>query len=293
MSWAALLFALSAFRATADVATMSEIADDVTRFMTLISSDESGMVNRRLSGVDTHIIDGTPGEQIAFIVEREVWANGTVSGRRLGTALGRKFANEIDGIINNNDEGVKDGRKSRKIADDANSRRLASGRQLRTSPLWGRAKSMARKGKKKIYIAKRYKTNAVGTVNTVPHHHHLKPKLDKFLNTFVQKTLDNNDDVLVTAIKALASFIPPEVKHLIWMATDILSKALQEFDVHALEASKALRSSSLNPLNLKFFTFIAAGMVTMFAAVLAGVRQWRKYTYVKSQEEGTKLVDVA
>lgn len=162
MSWAALLFALSAFRATADVATMSEIADDVTRFMTLISSDEGGMVNRRLSGVDTHIIDGTPGEQIAFIVEREVWANGTVSGRRLGTALGRKFANEIDGIINNNDEGVKDGRKSRKIADDANSRRLASGRQLRTSPLWGRAKSMARKGKKKNIYSKEVQNKCCG-----------------------------------------------------------------------------------------------------------------------------------
>jgi len=293
MPWTALLLALSALRARVDAAAASDIANDVgTRFMALIINGESAMMNRRLSGEDNYVIEGTLGEKIAFIVEREVWANGNVSGRRLGTALGRKFAKEIDGIINNNDEGVKDGRTSRSLADKANNRRLASGRQLRASPFWGQAKSMARKGKNKISIAQRFKTSAVASVNTVPHHHHLKPKLDHFLNSFVQKTLDNNDDVLVTAIKTLADFIPPNVKHLIWMAADVLARALQEFDVHALEASNALRNSPIDPLNLKFFTFSAAGMVTMFAAALAAVRQWRKYTYVESQEESTKLVDV-
>jgi len=306
----AMFYAIGACVAAATCATAFEVKSEfVARFMleVLDVPMEGESRSRRLQGIDWDdaMRDATPGQQISALFHAAV--NGSLSsGRRLSytpeTLTGEAMAKFMDLTVHHNDHGCDGGVQGQRLAEEK------------------AYDDATRKMKEAIGSVKDGKWNNQQAISLVRNHDNGHPVVQRmlhFLGGWVTNTLTGNIGLLGKGVswigKALSgvghfamNVVKGAVGGLKWIGSKV-GHFFGFYDVRvlgaAISAPKAVAllpaPSSVTP-NLKVFSVVkfpmvmVAGMVTMLALLVAGMRQWKKRkTSVDMMEEDNMLaVDV-
>jgi len=205
----------------------------------------------------------------------------------------------MDVTVQNNDDGCNHGADGQLLAE-----RNAADEAIRAT----------KSGIQRVRDGKQSNRQAITEVHKLPSGHPVVHKMLNFLGGWVVNTLSGNIRFLGKSIHALGNIlkkighfglgvVKAAVSGLKWIGSKI-SHFFGLYDVRALEAAisapKAVAvlpappSVTPNlkvPSVVKFPVVMVAGMVTMLAMLVAGMRQWKKWnTSVVSMETDKMLV---
>jgi len=259
--------------------------------------------SRRLQeiGWDDALNKATVGEQVSFLFHAAI--DGELStGRRLNykpkTQAAADFAKLIDGVQKNNDDGCDHGKEGSRLTED---------RQLT------KAEISMNNGMSKVNNGKKNNTDAIDATKKLPMSNPVVPKMMRYLSGTVMNSLDDNLDSLGESITAMETIlenfdktirrIKNAIDKLQWFGNKVESglsdQYIQSYDVRLLEAAAAAgfpraiaivpAPSSVAPkVKVPFVVNIpivmVAGMVTLLAMLVAGMRQWKKWNTLSSTE---------
>jgi len=309
----AMFYAIRACIAAATCATAFEVKSEfVARFMLEVLDVPMGTESRsrRLQGIDwdDSLRNATPGEQISSLFHAAVDGTLSTSGRRLSykprSQAARNMAKWMDMTVNYNDDGCDHGKRGQRLAEQKAAKALET----------------TRRGRYLVTQGKNSNQQAINEVKKLDQRKEVVVKMLSFLAGWVLTTLSGNVSVLGQSIRLIALVVKalggPEaairtavnaveiaVDGLKWMGSKV-QHFFGYYDVGALEAAISAPNavallpvpSSVTP-NLKVFSVVkfpivmVAGMVTMLALLVAGMRKWKKWnTSVDSMETDKMLV---
>jgi len=297
--------------AAATCATAFEVKSEfVARFMleVLDVQMDTESRSRRLQGIDWDdtMRNATPGEQISSLFHAAMDGTLSSSGRRLTykpkTKAAENMAKWMDITMTKNDNGVD---------------MAGEGQQLAENNACNEAIESIKSSLSSVHEGAHANREAIVEVHKLPQGNSVVQKMKKFLQGWVANTLSGNIGLLKTSFHGLENIlkgVAHAAVHTVTAAIGQLKRMGSKvshffgfYDVRAIEAAisapnavAVLPAPSSVTLNLKAFSVVkfpmvmVAGMMTMLALLVAGIRQWTKRnTSVDSMETDTMLaVDV-